>query len=206
MSATAHPTRRPVRNWLIATAVVLVVAGVVAALGGFGPRRIGSLTAQPGDEIDAHNLVFRLESATVQYVRGNTSRPWKLVVTGSVRNPTEETLYPKTGPFGNLIAIAEGAQPVRTGDFSAKLGPADPERTFNPRWVIPPNDAWMSLTASYEFERFWGVDTVEVAVVPMEFTANIILGLSDVPEWNVASYELPTSVHLPVTRLPDVDY
>ncbi|MGC3955790.1 MAG: hypothetical protein QM804_16325 [Propionicimonas sp.] len=205
--STSPRSRRPaLRGWLVAGLAVAVVVGLVAAFGGFGPRKVASLTAQPGTEIDAHNLVFRLDSATVQYIRGNTSKPWRLVVSGSVRNPTEETLYPKTGSLGNLIAIAEGAQPVRTGNFSAKIGPADPERTFNPRWVIPPNNAWMSLTASYEFEKFWGVDSVQIAVVPMEFTANVILGLSDVPEWNVASYELPTSVYLPVTRLPDVDY
>lgn len=206
MSDATPASRRPVKGWLIAVAAVLAVAGVIAAFGGFGPRQVDALAAQPGEEVDAHNLVFRLDSATVQHLRNDDKEPWKVVVSGSVRNPTDQTLYPETGRWGNLVAIVDGGEPERTGDFSAQLGPQAPDQTFGSRRVIPPNDSWMALTATFRFAAFPDVSTLTVAVVPMEFTANTILGLNDTPQWNVASFELPTAVRLPVTRLPDSDY
>ncbi|MCW5953229.1 MAG: hypothetical protein KIT69_13325 [Propionibacteriaceae bacterium] len=206
MSTTAAPVRRSLRNWLIAAIAVAAVAGLIVGLGGFEPRRVFTATAAPGDEIDAVNLVFRLDSATVQYLTKASSQPWKVVVSGAVRNPHDETLTPLTGAYGNLIGIQDGAEPAATGDYAVRLGPANPDVSYNPRQQVPPDNRWMTLTATYRFDGLTVDDSFDVRVVPMEFTANAVLGISTEPTWNVDYYALPTAVMLPLTRLPDGDY
>lgn len=206
MSASPSPRRTLPRGWLIAGLAVVVAIGLVAAFGGFERRQVRAISVQPGAEIDARNLVFRLDSATVQYLTKSGSEPWKVVVSGSVRNPHQETLAPITGPYGNLVGFQDGAEPGVTGDYYARFGPENPEITVAGRRVVPPTDQWLTLTATFRFDKFPESDTFEVRVVPMEFTPNTILGLNDTPNWNVDSYSLPTSVVLPLTRIADGDY
>ena len=180
--------------------------GLIAVLGGFERRSVTAISVPPGTEIDARNLVFRLDSATVQFLTKTSDKPWKVVVSGSIRNPNDETLAPITGSYGNLIALADRAVPDVTGDYYPRFGPLNPELSSPGRRVVPPTDHWWPLTVTYGFQEFPEADTFEVVVVPMEFTANAVLGLNDTPNWNVDSYELPTSVVLPLTRIPDGDY
>lgn len=206
VSTSTHPTRTRRPGWLIAILAAAVVVGLIAVLGGLQRREVVAVGVPPGTEIDARNLVFRLDSATVQYLTETTGDPWKVVVSGSVRNPQDETLAPITGRYGNLVAVQEGADPGATGDFYARLGPDNPELYTTARRLVPPTGQWMTLTATYRFAEFPDTGTIEVRVVPMEFTANTILGLNDTPVWNVDSGALPSSVSLPLTRLPDGDY
>ncbi|MFT3862210.1 hypothetical protein [Micropruina sp.] len=205
-SITIGLPRAAGRRWLLAALAVGLMIGLVALLGGFQRRQAEAVSVPAGTEIDARNLVFRLDSATLQYLAKTSSEPWEVVVSGSVRNPQNETLAPITGSYGNLVAIVEQAEPRATGDFTARLGPENPDLFSSDRRVVPPNDQWMTFTATFRFDEFPETDTLDVRVVPMEFTANTVLGLSDTPRWNVDSYALPSSVMLPLTRIPDGDY
>ena len=204
--STTPSTRTRLRGWLIAALTAALAVGLVAVLGGFQRREVTAVSVQPRTEIDARNLAFRLDSATLQYIAETSNKPWKVVVSGSIRNPQAETLAPITGPYGNLIGIAPEAEPRATGDYYARFGPENPELLTTGRRVVPPTDQWMTLTATFRFDDFPEADTFEVRVVPMEFTANTVLGLNETPRWNVDSYALPTSVLLPLTRIPDGDY
>ncbi len=190
----------------MAVAVALVV-GLVAALGGFDRRQVRWLTAEPGAEVDAGNLVFTLESATVQFLAKATDQPWKVVVSGTVRNPHDRTERPRTGPYGNLAGIDRTTSPaVVAEEWTPGLGPTSPDTSYNRRQVVPPDNRPMPFTATFRFAEPLSADTFEVGVTPMEFTANAILGLNDEKQWNPDSFALPTSVTVPLTRLPDGDY
>lgn len=198
--------RRPLPGWLLAALAAVAVLAVVAALGGFQRRQVAAVSVEPGTEIDARNLVFSFDSATAQYLTEATDQPWRVVVSGSVRNPHDETLYPMSGDYGNLVGIDPKASPVATGAWQPRLGPADPEASFNNRQMVPPDNQPMTLEAVFRFDEFTPGDSFEVRVVPMEYTANLVLGLSDRPHWNVDSFALPTAVVVPLTQLPDGDY
>lgn len=206
MSTAIGSRRSAMRGWLIAGLAAVLVVGLVALLGGFQRRQTVAVVVPAGTEIDARNLVFRFDSATLQYLTETSGSRWKVVVSGSVRNPQEETLAPITGNYGNLVVIEDQAEPRATGDYYARLGPDNPDLYTTARRMVPPTDQWMTLTATFRFDEFPEADTIELRVVPMEFTANTVLGLSDTPNWNVDSYALPSSIFLPLTRIPDGDY
>lgn len=207
MSTAAKPTRHSPKAWLIPALVVVVVVGLVAALGGFDRRQVRWLIAQPGAEVDAGNLVFTLDSATLQFLTAATDQPWRVVVAGTVRNPHGRTLAPRTGAYGNLAGIDRAASPVSVAEeWTAGLGPSSPDTSYNRRQVVPPDNRPMRFTATFRFADIAATDTFEIGVTPMEYTANTILGLSDDKQWNPDSYALPTSVTVPLTRLPDAEY
>lgn len=202
-----EPTRHSPKAWLIPALAVVLVVGLVAALGGFDRRQVRWLTAEPGAEVDAGNLVFALESATVQFLAKATDQPWEVVVSGTVRNPHDRTLRPLTGPYGNLAGIDRAASPVVVAEeWTPGLGPSSPDTSYNRRQVVPPDDRPVRFTATFRFAEVASTDTFEVGVTPMEYTANTILGLNDEKQWNPDSFALPTSVTVPLTRLPDGDY
>lgn len=198
-----------VRHWrgLLVVLVALAAIATIAAAGGFERRTVRTVAVPAGTELDAGNLVFRLDSATVQYRSETTGDPWQVVVIGSVRNPNDESLAPLSGGYGNLVGIDRGSdQYIEDAIFG--LGVTDPDQPWaNRRQVVPPVDEWMELRAAFTFEMTYHPgDTFEIGVVPMEFTANSILGLSDEPSWNPDSFAQPWSVTVPLTRLPDTDY
>ncbi|MDQ7991490.1 MAG: hypothetical protein AAGC63_07505 [Propionicimonas sp.] len=201
------PRRRRWMGLVVAVLAVSAVVGVVAGLGGFERRSTRSIAVPAGTELDAGNLVFRFDTATVQYFTERTTGPWEVVVTGTVRNPHDETLAPLSGSYGNLVGIdRRSGQFIEDPTFS--LGRLDPERPWgNDRSMVPPVDQWMELRASFRFGAgFRPGDTVELGLVPMEFTASTVLGLNDVQTWGPDSFRQPWTVTLPSTRLPDSDY
>ncbi len=202
-------TSRSGTPWVLFAVLGVVAASlaVVGVAGGFERRAAPTVAVAPGTELDAGNLVFRLDSATVVFRTKATGDPWQVVVSGSVRNPHDESLAPLSGDYGNLVGIDRVSdQFVVRPQYG--LGAVDPDRPWgNRRQVVPPVDRWMEFRAAFTFSGSYAPgDGFEVGVVAMEYTANTILGLSDDPAWNPDSFASPWTVTVPLTRLPDTDY
>lgn len=207
MSTPTAPARARLRAWLIAVLAVAAALGLIAVLGGFERRQVRSLTAEPGAEIDAGNLVFTFDSATAQFLTTASSAPWRVVVSGTVRNPHDRTLQPLTGDYGNLVGIDRSVSPAEVVvDWSALLGPASPGATYSQRGTVPPDNRPVEFRAIFRFDEFAPAETFEVGVTPMENTVSVILGLHDEKQWNPDSFARPTSVKVPLIRLPDAEY
>ncbi|HEY3547695.1 MAG TPA: hypothetical protein VGK17_16600 [Propionicimonas sp.] len=182
--------------WLAA----LLVVGLVVGLGGFARRTDTLQPAALGAEIDSHNLVFTLTGATLQARPGLAdATEWKVEVAGSVRNPNEEALAPVLGPSGNFI-LHDDASGVTAEPETVTLGES------SRRYLVPPGNTTMPLTISFTLPADYAPQAgIELAVAPMEHTANTVLGLGDGElVWNLDSYAGVSLVQLPLTRLPDV--
>lgn len=196
-SSAEPPAPRWVRIAAVATGVVLVaLVGVVFAAGGFG-QRSDWLVRSPGEEIDAVNLVFTVTSATAQ--RDDTALGggrWRVLVSGTVRNPQDSTLQPETGEYGNLFARDHRGGTVATL-ATVELGGA------SSRTEVPPDDSPMAMVARFDFDRFDPAASLDVAVATMEFTDNGVLGLGGGQKvWNTDSNALLQLVSVPLTVLP----
>lgn len=178
---------------------LVVAAGILVATGAFERRNDLVVTVPPGVEVDCRNLVFAFGSATAQRVTdfaGN--RTWEVVAGGVVRNPHDEALIPRTGDFGNFALrdprsrLVVNPQYVSLGDSLARL-------------YVPPGDTTMAVAVTFELpDSFEPGATVDLGLVPMEYTDNVILGLGGGrPDWNVDSNAAASVVPLPLTRLPD---
>jgi hypothetical protein len=175
------------------------VVGLVVGLGGFARRADGLRPAAIGAAIDSHNLVFTITSATLQAVpRLSGSTDWKVQVAGSVRNPNDEALAPVLGPSGNFI-LHDAASGLTAEPEAVTLGES------SRRYRVPPGNTSMSMTIDFTLPPEYAPRTViELAVAPMEHTANAVLGLNDEElVWNLDSNAPMSLVQLPLTRLPD---
>ena len=193
------PTRlaRALRLW--PWLVGLLVVGLVVGLGGFARRTDGLRPAAIGEEVDSHNLVFTITGATLQAVptvSGTTE--WKVEVAGSVRNPNDEALAPILGPSGNFI-LHDAASGLTAEPEAVTLGES------SRRYRVPPGNTTMSLTIDFTLPPDYAPQTgIELAVAPMEHTANAVLGLNDDElVWNLDSFAPMSLVQLPLVRLPD---
>lgn len=195
------------RGWLTAAigAVVLALAGWLAlGSGALAPRTDSVLLRQPGEELDAGNLVFTLDHATLQQVLASYADPeWELLVTGTVRNPHDRTLEPLRGDTGNLFATFDRATliPVhRIWPFAIGGSTSRP-------YVLPDNRP-VEFTVRFEVaDDFTPPDdrSLIVAVLPMEFTDNRVYGLGHgTPVWNRDSAASFFAVDLDVELLPPV--
>ena len=193
------------RGWLAAGvgAVVLALAGwLVVGLGAFEPRADGVLQREPGQEVDAGNLVFILDHATLQQVLRSYADPeWELLVTGTVRNPHDQTLEPIRGEYGNFFATFDRATMIPIHDTWPFAIGGSTARPF-----VLPDDQPVAFTASFEAgENFAPPDDLSliVAVLPMEFTDNRVYGLGGgTPVWNRDSSAPIFAVDLQVELLP----
>lgn len=197
------------RSWLTAGigAVVLVLAGwLLVGVGAFEARADGVVQRDPGQEIDAGNLVFTLDRATLQQVLHSFTDPeWELLVTGTVRNPHDRTLEPIRGDYGNLFATFDRSTliPIHgTWPFAIDGSTARP--------FVLPDDRPVAFTVRFEVgEEFTPPDDLSliVAVLPMEFTDNRVYGLGGgTPQWNrdssapIFAVDLDAQVLPPATR------
>ncbi len=181
--------------WLVG----LLVVGLVVGLGGFARRTDGLRPAAVGAEIDSRNLVFTITGATLQAVpRASGTTQWRVEVAGSVRNPNDEALAPILGPSGNFI-FHDAASGLTAEPETVTLGES------SRRYRVPPGNTTMSLTIDFTLPADYVPRTgIELAVAPMEHTANAVLGLNDKDlVWNFDSYAPMSLVQLPLTRLPD---
>lgn len=197
---TASVTRLLARRLWPWFAAVLVVA-LVVALGGFDKRTDQLVPTSPGVEIDSHNLVFTLTSATLQSVADfSGKREWRVVAAATVRNPNDETLYPLLGPTGNFV-LHDPASKRTAEPESVRLGDSDQ------RSLVPPGDTPMAMEVSFDLPaEYQPQASIEVGVFPMEYTDSVILGLGGGElAWNLDSYASAALVTLPLTRLPDAE-
>ena len=189
--------RSPLRLW--PWLAVLVVVGLVVGLGGFERRTDALRPAALGAEIDSHNLVFTLTGATLQARPGlDGATEWKVEVGGSVRNPNEEALAPVLGPSGNFI-LHDASSGLTAEPETVTLG------VSSRRYLVPPGNTAMPLTIDFTLPADYAPqEGIEIAVAPMEHTANTVLGLGDGElVWNLDSAAAMSLVQLPLTRLPD---
>ncbi len=70
---------------------------------------------------------------------------------------------------------------------------------------MPPGNSTMPLTIDFTLPPDYAPQAgIELAVAPMEHTANTVLGLNDDElAWNLDSYAPLSLLQLPLTRLPD---
>ena len=180
---------------------VPLVGGLVVGLGGFARRTDKLVPAELGSEIDSHNLVFTINSATLQAVpRLADAMEWKVQVAGTVRNPNDEALAPILGSSGNFV-LHDAATGLTAEPESVTLGDS------SHRYRVPPGNTTLSLTIAFTLPADYVPQSgIELAVAPMEHTANTVLGLNDDElAWNLDSYAPMSLVQLPLTRVPDAD-
>ena len=180
---------------------VLVVVGLVVGLGGFARRTDQLLPAELDSEIDSHNLVFTINSATLQAVpRLAGAMEWKVQVAGTVRNPNDEALAPILGSSGNFL-LPDAATGLNAEPETVALGDS------SHRYRVPPGNTTMSLSIAFTLPAdYVPRPVIELAVAPMEHTANTVLGLNDDElAWNLDSFAPMSLVRLPLTRVPDAD-
>lgn len=190
-------TPRWVRGLVAVGAGLVAVAALVTwLLGGFEVRRDYAV-AQPGEEVDAGNLVFALTDATAQQ---DASGNWTVIVHGMVRNPHDEALAPVYGDAGNLaVSRASGTQ-------SAVLSSVELGGTWQ-RNLVPPGNHPVELAAGFTFPA--GVEfgeTIRCGVFAFEYTDNSVLGVSGGEKaWNPDSTVQGTAVTVPLRILPPED-
>lgn len=198
MSPRPH-LRRALRLW--PWLAVALVVGLVVGLGGFARRTDALRPAALAAEIDSHNLVFTITGATLQAVPGlSGATEWKVEVAGSVRNPNEEALAPILGPSGNFV-LHDASSGLTAEPETVTLGES------SRRHLAPPGNSntTMPLTVDFTLPADYAPRAgIEIAVAPMEHTANTVLGLGDGElVWNLDSSAAMSLVQLPLTRLPD---
>ncbi|HEY3337855.1 MAG TPA: hypothetical protein VGK18_05095 [Propionicimonas sp.] len=189
--------RRASRLWPLLA--VLVVIGLVVGLGGFARRTDMLRPAEPGTEIDSHNLVFTINTATLQAVAPITGdTEWKVQVYGLVRNPGDEALAPILGPNGNFV-LHDATSGLIAEAETVTLGAS------GRRALVPPGNTTLPMTIDFTLPAGYAPQAeVELAVAQMEHTANAVLGLNDGElVWNIDSYAPASLLRLPLTRLPD---
>lgn len=189
--------RRVLRLW--PWVAVLLVVGLVIGLGAFAKRTDGLQPASIGAEIDSHNLVFTITGATLQAVpRVSGTTEWQVEVAGNVRNPNDEALAPILGPIGNFL-LHDPASGLTAEPEAVTLGES------SRRYLVPPGNTTITMTIHFTLPPGYAPTAgIELAVAPMEHTANAVLGLNDDElVWNVDSYAPASLVQLPLTRLPD---
>lgn len=180
------------RLGLVVVLLAAVGALVVWQLGGFEARK-DYVLSQPGEVIDAGNLVFTLTDATAQKKQFGG---WEVVVNGTVSNPNDEALAPATGNSGNL-AVSTG-----TGGSTAVLASFELGGTWR-RSVVAPGGRPVALAAVFDYPD--GVtfgDTIHCGVFSMQYTDNTVLGVSNgAKDWN-QSADRGHTLTLPLTILP----
>lgn len=183
-------TPRLVRTLRLVGAIlaVLAVAGVWFA-GGFATQ-VAIRWVEPGTEMDAHDLVYTLDHATARL----DASGWTVQVYGTVSNPNLESLAPEIGTYGSL------ALRFRKGTDVANLQSFELGDGYSRRYISPGDQVGLIGTFSLPAELTPG-DTVEVTVIPREFTNTSILELTDQAVWNTDSHAEILATRLPLAVL-----
>ncbi len=198
------PLRVP--RWLalgVPLLVLLLALALVVGLGGFERRGDRVTVMAPGAELDAKQLVYTFDAATVQRTQGYDGS-WQQLVTvrGTVRNPTDEPQAPKYGDFGSFVLrglpgphvavmhgfALDGAYDDYVPARRSHVAPGLPALPIEVRFVMP--------------DDYRPSDVVLLGVFVMEYEDQYVLGLGGgEPSWGKSDDAL--GVYLPVTVLPE---
>lgn len=180
-------------------AAIAVISGGIA-LGGLERRSDARVEVPVGTPIDAGNLIYTFTGATVQRVEQFSGTTWELVATGTVTNPHDTPLAPLGGGYGSFLAFdLDKNLTVEAESGAWVIGEAAM------RNLVPPGDQTLALQVAFELPPDYSpTDTIGLAVFPMEFTDNSVLGLAGGEKsWNLDSFAPVEYLTLPVERLPD---
>lgn len=176
--------RRP-RRLAWAAAIVAAGAGlaVVTALGGFGFRDDTAVLLSPGEVFDAGNLLVTTRSAaTFRELAWDESATWVVLVDLQVSNPHDEASAPLSGEDGNFhLVLRDGTS------LSPAIGGTIAGSSARP-YILP---GMLATDLQLRFELPAGMEPgtkVALAISPMEFTDNYIMGLGGGEQrWNLDS-------------------
>lgn len=192
--------------WGVPALLLVLVLTTVAALGGF-ERRTDRLTVMaPGSELDTRDLVYTFADATVQRQQSfGGVWEWEVVARGTVRNPHDEPLSPRTGDFGSLVVRGVPGPESATIEQVGVGGPLDDD--FDSlRSDVRPGGATLPLEVSFVLpDPYRPSDRIALAAFVMEHTDNYVLGLGGGERtWNKTDDAFV--VYLPLLLLPEEVY
>ncbi len=180
----------------VVAAVLAVVVGIVALLGGFRARTDLFRRVAPGSVIAAGPYEVTLATATSQHHTSDDT--WTVVVSGTARTTGTTSIAPGTGDAGFVYARdAAGGKTQAT--YSVELG-ADPTAYPQPDNLTPglPPAPW---SVTFRFPSPPG-DSVLVAVFDQEYTTPYLF--DDEEGWRPTNQA--STMTLPLQPLPDVEF
>lgn len=192
--------RVAVAKWWPLLAVLLVLATIVG-VGGLEQRTDMMVDAQPGEELNSHDLMFTFSEATVQRVTGGYSaNEWRVAAKGTVRNPNDESLAPITGDYGHFGFKDEASGQISIADSTLLGGDLN-------RSLVVPGAPAIEIAVMTKFDSGYQPQReVLMSVCQMEHSDNTVLGLGGgQARWNIDSTKPCYLLHLPLTRLPDAE-
>lgn len=203
----APPLRVPVwALWGVPVLLLALVLGTVAALGGFERRSDRFTVMAPGSELDARDLVYTFTDATVQRQQSYDGVwEWEVVARGTVRNPNDEPLSPRTGDFGSMVVKGVPGQETTVIE-SVSVGGSLEDDFEHRRSAVRPGGATLPIEISFVLpDAYRPSDRIALAAFVMEYTDNYVLGLGGGERtWNKTDDAL--LVYLPLLLLPEESY
>ncbi|SDD36009.1 hypothetical protein [Auraticoccus monumenti] len=203
----APPLRVP--SWALWGVPVLLLALVlvaVTALGGFERRTDRIAVMAPGSELDTRDLVYTFTDATVQHQQDYDGVwEWEVVTRGTVRNPHDEPLSPRTGDYGSLVV--RGVPGPETATIEQVSVSASLQDDFDHRRRdVRPGRATLPIEVSFVLpDSYRPADRIALGAFVMEYTDNYVLGLGGGERtWNKTDEVF--MVYLPLVLLPEESY
>lgn len=183
--------------WGSLALAVLLLLGVVWALGGFRSRQDLFTATTPGTTFTSGPYELSFSSATVQYSSGR--KTYAVIAIGTGRTTGDETISPATGSDAFAFAqdlTSREVQPVDAYSYGDSTDIILRAHGFTPG-LVP-----VRFTAKFEFTAQPG-DTLRLVVFDQEFGDKSVFGDQD-PAWNPVT--TGHDLRLPLQRLPDRKY
>ncbi|MDR0847947.1 MAG: hypothetical protein LBN10_02700 [Propionibacteriaceae bacterium] len=182
------------RQLAAAALAVLIVAALVAALGGFNRRVDREIVVAPGVDIDVHAAAIRINSATVEHhVSDILGESWTIKIMGEILNVSDRQI--KSTDLRDIVQFrytnGEGAD-MAAPTVSMNVCQSLTSCGYSVRRVLPPTATffpvrWQFLVydgfTAHEADGKPASQGVVVGIWPMEYRNNTILGLSSEDEW-----------------------
>jgi hypothetical protein len=177
------------RVWKIRVSLLAVLAVAVAAVGAFGGFRAHAAnptTVAPGEEFDAGNLVFSLDSATASVYRSDDSTTWTISLIGVARNQQSAPVEP-LDYFGDnfLVRVTDtDGQVVDVEALSAQVMDIENPEDYSPRYFVPPTDTPVPVKVIFTVRSDLELGSTATVVVRETVLADTwILGVQHTMRW-----------------------
>jgi len=159
-----------------------VVAGIVAAFGGFGTRTDKGVAAQPGDAVMINAAEVWVRNASANNAQGSYA---VITIEADVRNTSGQPLSALDLEAAIQFGYVNGeSTQVRTGYSSMFIRDSRDSDQSSPRQVIPPTDEIFPVTFTVSVtDGFDPGRGISVALFPVVYKQNTVLGLSDQKYW-----------------------